>query len=318
MQGYILRRLAQMVPVFLLAVILNFVLINMAPGDPAVVLAGEHAPLEYIEELRASYGLSEPLPTRLWAYLSALARGDLGYSFAFRRPVMNVILERVQATLLLVVASQFFSIVGGTMLGAIAAWRERRFTDRVISYGTLLLYCMPVFWTGLMLILIFAVKLKWLPSSGMYSFLAFDIPRWLDVSRHLILPASCLFLYTLPIYTRLTRSTVLEIAQEDYVTTARAIGFPEWVVYLKHALRNALLPTVSVAGLSLSSLLTGSLLVETVFAWPGLGRLVYEAVGNRDFPVLMGGFLVATVIVIIGSLITDIVYTMLDPRVSYT
>lgn len=307
-----------MLPVLLLAVALNFVLINTAPGDPALVLAGEHAPQAYIDELRRSYGLDEPMINRLGAYLNRLVRGDLGYSFAYRRPVLDVILERVQATMLLVLSSQFLSIVIGTLLGAIAAWQHRRLLDALISYGTLLLYCLPVFWIGLLLMLVFSVRLQWLPSSGMYSFLAFDTPRWLDLTRHLILPATCLFLYTLPIYTRLARSSVLEVAQEDYINTARGIGFPERVVYLRHALRNALLPTVSVAGLSLSSLLTGALLVETVFAWPGLGRLVYEAVTSRDFPMLMGGFLFATVLVIVGSLIADIVYTMLDPRVSYT
>lgn len=318
MQQYILRRVFQMLPVFLIAVVINFFLISAAPGDPAVVLAGENAPRAYVEELRASYNLDAPIWERLWKYLLTLFQGDLGFSYAYRQPVLSVILSRVPATLLLVFASQGFAIVLGSLLGAVAAWQKNRLADRVISYGTLVLYCLPVFWLGLMLILIFAVHLRVLPSSGMYSFMAWDTPRWLDVARHLILPASCLFLYTLPIYVRLTRSTVLEVAQEDYVTTARAIGFRERTVYLRYALRNALLPTVSVAGLSLSSLLTGALLVETVFAWPGLGRLVYDAVGVRDYPVLMGGFVFATVLVIVGSLITDVIYTMLDPRVAYS
>ncbi len=318
MQRYILRRLVQMIPVVLLAVVLNFVIITLAPGDPAVVIAGDQAPESFIAELHKSYGLDDPLPVRLAAYLGRLAHGDLGFSFSYQRPVASLLTERLSATLLLVLTAELLAITLGTWLGAIAAWQHRRPLDGAISAASLVLYCMPVFWTGLLLILLFAVELHWLPSSGMTSLLAFDIPRWLDVARHLVLPASCLFLYTLPTYIRLTRASVLEVAGEDYVTTARAIGYPEHRVYLRHALRNALLPTVTVAGMSLSSLLTGALLVETVFAWPGLGRLMFEAVGTRDYPVLMGGFLFATLLVVVGNFITDLVYTCLDPRVALT
>ncbi len=318
MQRYVLRRLLQMIPVVLLAVVLNFLIISLAPGDPAVVMAGDQAPDSFIAELHKSYGLDDPLPVRLATYIGRLAQGDLGYSFSYQRPVGGLLLERLTATLLLVLTSELLAIVVGSWLGAIAAWQHRRALDKAISTASLLLYCMPVFWTGLMLILLFAVELRWLPSSGMTSLLAFNIPRWLDVARHLILPATCLFLYTLPTYIRLTRASVLGVAKEDYVTTARAIGYTERKVYLRHALRNALLPTVTVAGLSLSSLLTGALLVETVFAWPGLGRLMFEAVGTRDYPLLMGGFLFATLMVVIGNFITDLLYHYLDPRVSLT
>jgi peptide/nickel transport system permease protein len=317
MGRYVLRRIAQMVPVALLVVVLNFVLITLAPGDPALVLAGVEAPQSYVDELRHNYGLDQPVPARLAAYLGRLVQGDLGYSFAYRRPVADLLVERTRTTLLLVLASQVLSIIAGTWLGAVAAWRHRRALDRVISYGSLLLYCMPVFWTGLLMIMLFSVELKWLPSAGMVSFAAWKIPRWLDVARHLVLPSATLFLYTLPVYVRITRASVLEVAREDYITTARAVGYPERVVYLRHALRNALLPTVTVAGMSLSSLLTGALLVETVFAWPGLGQLMFEAVRGRDFPVLMGGFIFATLLVLAGNLITDLIYARLDPRVTY-
>lgn len=317
MPHYVLRRILQVFPVVLFACIFNFLLITLAPGDPAVVMAGEHAPAEYIEELRKAYGLDQPVLHRLVLYLGALVQGDLGFSFAYRRPVLDILLERVGATLLLVLTSQAFSIVVGTWLGAYAARHAKRWPDFIISYGTIMLYCMPSFWIGLMLILVFAVHLQWLPSAGMVSFLAFDRPVWLDVGLHMILPATCLFLATLPIYAKLSRASVLEVAREDFITTARAIGFSERVVYMRHALRNALLPTVTVAGYSLSALLTGALLVETVFAWPGLGRIMFEAVSARDYPVLMGGFLFATFLVIIGNLIVDILYTYLDPRVVY-
>ncbi|MBF9233825.1 ABC transporter permease [Microvirga alba] len=318
MLRYLARRILQIFPVVLLAVMMNFLLINLAPGDPAVVMAGEHAPVEYIAELRKSYGLDAPVLERLGTYLVKLMHGDLGYSFAYRRPVLELLLERAQATMLLVLISQFFSILLGTWLGAYAARHHNRIADKLISYGTILLYCMPIFWIGMMLIMIFAVKLQWLPSSGMTSFMSFGRPRWIDIAIHMILPATCLFLHTLPIYAKLARASVLEVAREDFITTARAIGFSERVVYMRHALRNALLPTVTVAGLSLSALLTGALLVETVFAWPGLGRLMFEAVSARDYPVLMGGFLFATLLVIIGNFIVDVIYTYLDPRVIYS
>lgn len=318
MRRYVLRRLLQMIPVIALVTVLNFILIHSAPGDPAVVLAGDHAPLEYIEELRKSYGLDQPLLTQLRIYLGKLIQGDLGYSYAYRRPVLDVVLERLVPTLLLLVTSQLLAIVVGTFLGAMAARHHGAAVDHSISGVALLLYSIPVFWSGLMLILVFAVRLHWLPSSGMFSFRAQDQPLWLDVLRHMVLPVTALFLYILPTYIRLTRESVLEASQEDFITTARAVGFPERVVYIKHALRNALLPIVTVAGLSLSALFAGALLTETVFGWPGMGRLMYEAVVQRDFPILMGGFLFTSILVIVGTFVTDLVYTMLDPRVRYS
>jgi peptide/nickel transport system permease protein len=307
-----------MFPVILLVTILNFLLIHAAPGDPAAVLAGDHAPLEYITELRKSYGLDKPLLTQLFVYLGKLVRGDLGFSYAYRRPVLEVVAERLQATLLILLTSQVVAIVVGTLLGALAARYHGSLADTIISGIALLLYSIPVFWMGLMLILIFAVRLGWLPSSGMFSFGPSSQKEWVDVGRHLVLPVVALFLYILPTYVRLARESVLEVAQEDFVTTARAIGYPERVVYVKYALRNALLPVVTVAGLSLSSMFAGALLTETVFGWPGMGRLMYEAVIQRDFPVLMGGFLLTTVMVVVGSFVTDLLYTYLDPRVRYS
>lgn len=318
LQRYVLRRLFQMVPVVIMVTIFNFLLIHAAPGDPALALAGDYAPLEYIAELRHSYGLDQPILTQLGIYLGKLAHGDLGYSYAYRRPVMDVILQRVGPTLLLILLSQGLAIVVGTLLGAIAARYKGTPFDAAATGITLVLYCIPVFWMGLVLILVFAVNLHWFPTSGMISFAGSAVPRWLDVARHLVLPVTALFLYDLPTYARLTRSSIMEVDNEDYITTARAVGYQERVVYVRHALRNALLPTVTVAGLSLSSVFAGALLTETVFGWPGIGRLMYDAVSQRDFPVLMGGFLFTSVLVVIGSLVTDLVYTLLDPRVTYS
>lgn len=317
MGRYLVRRVAQIAPVILALVIFNFVLVHIAPGDPATALAGDSAPLEYVEKLRTSYGLDQPLYTQLFIYLQKLVQGDLGYSFAYRKPVLDVLVSRINPTLLLVGVSQLLAIPLGIVLGAAAARRRNGWFDNILSASMLALYSVPVFWLGLVFILFFAVHAQWLPSSGMMNFSYGRPPDPWDIARHLVLPLSVLVLHSLPIYARITRESVIEAAQDDSVTTARAIGYPDGTVFRRFALRNALLPVTTVAGLSLSSLFAGALLVETVFAWPGMGRLMYDAVAQRDFPVLMGGFLFTSLMVVVGSLATDIVYVYLDPRVVY-
>jgi len=319
MRRYALRRVAQIVPVMLFIAIVNFLIIHLAPGDPAAALAGEGAPQEFIEALRVDYGLDKPLIEQLGVYLGTLLQGDLGYSFAYRRPVVEVIVERLPATLLLVLGSQIPAIVLGTLLGAFSARHYPSKIDSIVTGVSLSLYAMPIFWSGLLLILIFAVTLRWLPASGMFSFTAppDGIGRVIDIAQHMVLPATALFLYSLPQYVRLTRASVIDIMREDFITTARAIGYSENVVFLKHALRNAMLPAVTVAGLSLSFVFAGALLTETVFGWPGLGRLMYEGVLKRDYPILMGVFLVTSALVLIVGILTDLIYATLDPRVSY-
>ncbi|BDF72218.1 ABC transporter permease [Oscillospiraceae bacterium] len=315
---YVVRRLLQMIPVILAVTILNFLIINCAPGDPVTVLAGENASQAYMDELREAYGLNESMPKRLVIYLGKLVQGDLGESYTYKKPVSEIIGEKMKVTLLLVLLSEVATIVVGTLLGAFAARREGKWQDTLISNGSMMLYCMPVYWLGMLLILLFAVKLRWLPSSGMYSFGVQQFSKTVDLIRHLILPATALFLVHLPTYIKLTRSSVVEVAQEDYINTARAIGYSEKVVYRKHALRNALLPTVTMAGMSLSTVFSGALLTETVFSWPGMGRMIYDGVAARDYPIIMGGFLVTAILVVVGSFITDLVYMYLDPRVVHS
>ncbi len=315
---YVVRRLLQMIPVILAVTILNFLIINCAPGDPVTVLAGENASQAYMDELREAYGLNESMPKRLVIYLGKLVQGDLGESYTYKKPVSEIIGEKMKVTLLLVLLSEVATIVVGTLLGAFAARREGKWQDTLISNGSMMLYCMPVYWLGMLLILLFAVKLRWLPSSGMYSFGVQQFSKTVDLIRHLILPATALFLVHLPTYIKLTRSSVVEVAQEDYINTARAIGYSEKVVYRRHALRNALLPTVTMAGMSLSTVFSGALLTETVFSWPGMGRMIYDGVAARDYPIIMGGFLVTAILVVVGSFITDLVYMYLDPRVVHS
>ena len=311
--------MVQIFPVMLFIAVINFVLIHSAPGDPAAALAGEGASQEFIEALRIDYGLDQPLINQLGTYLATLLRGDLGYSFGYRRPVLEIIVERLPATMLLVLASQIPAIVVGTLLGAYSARHYPSRIDSALTGVSLSLYAVPIFWSGLLLILVFAVWLRWLPASGMFSLQAptEGLGRWLDIARHMALPSTALFLYTLPQYVRLTRASVIEIMREDFITTARAIGYSENVVFFRHALRNALLPAVTVAGLSLSFVFAGALLTETVFGWPGMGRLMYEGVLKRDYPLLMGVFFVTSALVLVVGILTDLLYAKLDPRVSY-
>lgn len=312
---YIGRRILQMIPVMIFVIILNFLIINFAPGDPVTVLAGENATKEYMEHLTEKFGLNEPIHKRLGIYIWNLAHGDLGESYTYQESVSVILKQKLKVTLMLVLISETVTIIFGTFLGALAARYRGKFIDNTISNISMVIYCLPVFWIGMILILFFAVKLQWLPSSGMYSFGNDDISKTMDLFKHMILPGTTLFLAQIPIYIKITRSSVVEVAQEDFIRTARAIGYNEKVVYRKFALRNALLPTVTIAGMSLSTLFTGSLLTETVFSWPGMGRMIFDAVLSRDYPLIMGGFTVTTLLVIIGTLITDLIYTYLDPRV---
>lgn len=320
MAGYIIRRIIQMIPVILIIIVFNFTLIHLAPGDPATVLAGENATKEYIEAARKRYGLDKPLYEQLGIYLAGILTGDLGYSFAFSRPVIRLIAERIPATVLLVFTSQILSLVFGTLMGAFSAKKYGTKIDIAISSVSILMYSMPIYWFGLVLILVFGITFPVFPIWGMVSMgmglTGFDYVK--DLLWHLFLPALTLSgVWLTPLFTRLARSSVIEVMKEDYVTVARAKGLTENTVFFKHALRNALLPSVTQAGLLLGFVLGGALMTETVFAWPGLGRFMYEAVFRRDYPVLMGLFLVTSVTVVIAGLITDVVYGFLDPRVVY-
>ncbi len=317
---YIVRRLLEMIPVILVIIVLNFVIIRLAPGDPAVVLAGEYASTEYIQAVRQAYDLDKPLLTQLTTYLGHVLQGDLGRSYQYNRPVIEVIANRIPATLLLVLTAQVLGLLLGSLLGTYAARRYPSRTDTALAVGSLAWYSMPIFWIGMMLVLVFAVNLRWFPSSGMRNVLseAEGIAALPDLLHHMVLPTlSMVFGWTLPTYLRLTRASVLELAREDFATTARAKGLGENAVYFKHILRNALLPTVTVAGLYLGMTLTGAVLTETVFSWPGIGRLLYDAVLSRDYPLLMGVFIISSCLVVVASLLTDIVYAFLDPRVTY-
>jgi peptide/nickel transport system permease protein len=320
MPRYILRRILQAVPLLLGILIINFTLIHLAPGDPIYLLAGDAGDAAYFAAMRAKFGLDQPIPTQLGLYLLNAAQGQFGYSFAYTRPVFEVIWSRVPATLLLMGGSLILSTALGIWMGIVSARRAHSALDVGISVGTLLGYGMPAFWLAQLLVLVFAIWLGWFPIQGMVNVRAdhTGLAFVADVLHHLFLPMLTLTLLHLALVARLTRTGLREELSEDYVRTAYAKGLFDAQVIHRHALRNALLPVVTAVGSHIPSLFTGAVLTEIIFAWPGIGRLLYDATLNRDYPLLMGIFLLVAVTVILANLVTDILYTFLDPRVRYS
>jgi peptide/nickel transport system permease protein len=316
---FILTRLLQAVPVVLGVVVLNFLLLQLAPGDAATVLAGEAggAPAEYIEQLRARFGLDKPILVQLGLYLKNILFLDLGFSFRNNSPVLGLILDRLWPTLLLMGATLVISVGGGVLLGVVAAIGVRTWRDHLISVAAVIAYATPLFWVGLMLILAFSIRLDWFPTSGMEDVVAFHEgwARVVDIAHHLVLPTITLSLFYLALYTRLMRATVLEQRGAEYATTARAKGLTERAITMRHVLRNALLPIVTMAGVQVGALLGGSVVVETVFAWPGLGQLAFQSLFARDFNLLLGIFFLSACLVVIVNIVVDVIYVLLDPRI---
>jgi ABC-type dipeptide/oligopeptide/nickel transport system permease component len=316
---YVVWRIVQAVPLLAGLLVLNFFLIHLAPGDPIYTLAGQSGDERYYAEMRARFGLDRPLLEQLTRYVGNMLGGDFGYSFAFRQPALQVVLARIPATLLLMVPGLTLATVVGIWLGVEAGRRSTGWIDTGISIVTLIGASMPAFWLGQLLILVFAYSLGVLPVQGMstarggYQGFAYA----LDVARHMVLPVMTLGLLQLALITRLTRTAVADVLVEEYVRTARAKGLRDGSVVYGHAFRNALLPVVTTIGGQIGTLMAGAALTEIVFAWPGLGRLLYEATLGRDYPLLMAAFLILSVAVVLANLLTDLAYAALDPRVRY-
>ncbi|MBV7487010.1 ABC transporter permease [Bordetella sp. BOR01] len=322
--SFFISRLSKALVVVLGVVIINFFMIRLAPGDPAAVLAGQAGAGDatYVENLRAEFGLDQPLLTQLWLYLKGVFQLDLGFSYRNHVPVLDLILERLPATFLLMSCAFLFSIVFGVLLGVIAAKarysNKRRWIDSSVMTGALLLYATPLFWLSLMGILLFSVLLGWLPAFGMESVGA-SLTGWArvrDVAMHLVLPTVTLGCFFMAVYVRLTRASMLEVIGMDFVKTARAKGVSPNRVIRTHVLRNALLPVVTFAGIQLGQMAGGAILTETVFAWPGIGRLMFDALLQRDYQLLLGIFLVTSIMVVVFNLLTDLLYRYIDPRIS--
>ena len=317
---YALRRVAQAIPLILIIIGINFALIHAAPGDPVDVLMGSsEADPAMVAELRADFGLDQPIPVQLVRYYAKVLTLDLGESFRYREPVLDLIASRLPATLLLMGTAIVVSTLIAVALGVVAALRPYSVLDNATTFMALAGYSMPVFWLGQLLLIVFALGLDWFPAQGMVSIRApaEGFARVLDIAHHLVLPALTYSLYHLALMFRLTRAKMQEVLQQDFIQTARAKGLSESQMIFSHALRNAMLPIVTVLGLNFGFMLAGSVLTETVFAWPGTGRLLYEAILARDYPVLMGLFVCLSSMVVAVNLATDIAYALIDPRVVY-
>lgn len=319
---YAARRLLQAVPVVILIMISTFLLLKLAPGDTVDALVGDMggADAAFIERLRIEYGLDQPLYVQLWRYMAKLAMFDFGWSFVYEQPVSTVLMDRLGTTLLLMATSLSIAFTLGVILGAFAARRANSVADNVISVLGLVFYATPSFFLSLMLILLFSVKLGWLPVGGIKTIAAF-YTGWdhvWDVARHLMMPTAALSLIYLAFYMRLMRASVIEVADQEYVRTARAKGAGETRLMIHHIMRNALLPVVTLLGLQFSTVLGGSIVVETIFTLPGLGQLAYQSVIQRDLNILMGIVFLCSAIVVIVNFLTDLLYARLDSRIELT
>jgi len=302
---FLALRALLLVPTLLGVLVVAFLLLHVAPGDPVQAMVGERADPETLARLRQELHLDDPLPARFAQYAGGILRGDLGNSYITGRPILTDLLQRFPATLKLALAAMGLAVTLGILVGVVGAWRAGAWFDRVMTLGAYLGVSFPVYWVGLLLILFFAVWLRWLPPSGSGG-LAF-----------LVLPALALGMRSIAVIARMTRAAMQEVLQADYIRTARAIGVGEARVVLHHGLRNALLPVLTVIGLDFGSYLTGSILTETIFSWPGVGRYVLNAIDKRDLPAIQGSILFLSVVFVLVNLLTDLLYAKADPRVAY-
>jgi peptide/nickel transport system permease protein len=310
---YVLRRLLALVPVALVVATVGFVLIHLAPGDPAAIIAGPDAPADDVAQIRRTLGLEQPLHVQLVRWYVRLVQGDLGQSIFLRKPVLDAILDRAEPTVLLTLSATLVAVLIGVPAGVISARHHNTATDQTFMMLALLGISIPNFLLGLLFVLVFGVWLRWFPVAG-YSPLE---DGWLATARSLVLPAFALGLVQSALIARIARSSMLDVLREQFITTGRAKGLGERVVVYKHALRNALVPTVTVIGISFAVLISGAVVVETVFNIPGLGRLVVSAVSRRDYPVVQGVVLVIGGVYMLVNLLVDLSYLVIDPRVKY-
>jgi ABC-type dipeptide/oligopeptide/nickel transport system permease component len=329
--AFVLKRLLTLVPTFFGLTILVFCLVKLIPGDPALVMLGEHATPEAVKQLRAEMGLDRPVTTQYFTYIGHVLQGDFGRSIRTRERINVEIAEKFTATMELAVIALFIACVIGIVAGVVSAVRQYSAFDHISMVGALVGVSMPIFWLALILIWFFGVSLEWLPVSGRLS-VEHDVDAvtgiymldtliqgnweifW-DLVKHIALPAVALSTIPMAIIARITRSSMLEVLRNDYIRTAQAKGLNEFTVVMKHAFTNALIPLITVIGLQFGRLLGGAVITETIFAWPGIGRWVLEAVFARDFPAIQGGVLVVAMSFVIINMIIDILYGVIDPRI---
>lgn len=309
MLKYTLKRLLQLIPTLLIVVLIIFVITRVVPGNPAAVMLGPQASVQDVEKLEEELGLNNSIWTQMLDYLKGLLKGDLGKSYYYNEPVIDIISERFPNTLLLSVFSMFLSLLIGIPAGVISATKQYSKFDYITMVLALIGISMPVFWLGLMLVLIFSVKLGWLPSVGIGE------AGFIDGLKHIILPGLSLAIISAGVFARFTRSSMLDIIKEDYIKTARAKGLREKIVIWKHAFKNALPPIITIIGIQFSSLLSGAILTETIFSWPGMGKLIVDSIEKRDYSLVQGGVLFVAFVYVVINLIVDISYALLNPKI---
>jgi peptide/nickel transport system permease protein len=320
MRKFIVRRLFQLIPLLIGVSLLSFFVMHLAPGDPTALFTDPNIEPAELARIRANWGLDKPIIVQYFYWLGNALRGNFGTSYMTGQPVINEILERIPNTLLLMISSYILTLLITIPLGVISAVKKGSWFDNLVTFLSFAGMATPSFWLGLMLMLVFAVNLRWLPAVGMYDPLLQDpniIVRVLDVIKHMILPLTTMTLLSLAGITRYQRAAMLEVLNQDFVRTARAKGLPERIVIFKHALRNALIPIVTILGLSLPSLFGGAFIIETIFAWPGMGRLGVLAIFQRNYPLIMGIVVFSAVLIMLGNLFADVGYALVDPRIRY-
>ncbi len=314
MLKYLLRRLLALIPVLIGVSVLVFLILHLSPGDPAQIILGPKATQQSLDALRHQLGLDLPLYKQYYQWITNILKGDWGRSIQLKREVLPLVLTRFKATVILTSFASFIAISFGLLAGIVSATRQYSLWDRLLMFMALVGFCLPVFWLGLILQIYFGLKLSWLPVSGMYPPGQAGLG---GILKYLILPGFSLAAASMAEIARMTRSSMLEVIRQDYVRTARAKGLSERVVIYSHALKNALIPVITVAGMQIGFLLSGAVLVEIVFAWPGIGTLMVNGILARDFPLVQGTILLVATTYVFVNLIVDIVYAFLDPRISY-
>ncbi|WP_027632947.1 ABC transporter permease [Clostridium hydrogeniformans] len=312
MGKYIFKRIVQTIPMLIIISIISFAIIKMAPGDPVRSYVTPDMKAEDIERVRENLGLNKPVHIQYLSWLKKTVKGDFGYSLINYRPVAKEISERVPATLLLMGASLFLALILGITFGLISAFYHNKIIDKVISIITYIGISIPSFWFAMVLIVVFSVKLNLLPSVGMHSV---GEDSFLDVLKHTIMPTLVLSFYNTSVISRYLRSSTIKEMKEDYVRTAKGKGLSSRVIFLKHILRNSMLPIITILGMSLPDLVTGAFITETIFGWPGMGRLGIQAIFSFDYPIIMAITMISSLLLIVGNLISDILYGIVDPRI---
>lgn len=314
MGKYILKRLVDLLPTIFVVAIIVFVITRLIPGDPAAVMLGPQASVEDIQELRDDLGLNEPLHTQFLQYIGDLAQGDFGVSLTYNQPVISLIMDRFPNTLVLAFSALVIALLIGIPAGIISASKQNSVMDYTVMIISLIGVSIPIFWLGVMLVLYFSVNLGWFPATGMGTM----DEGFITYIKHLVLPSITLATIPMATFARITRSSMLEVISQDYIKTARAKGLKEFFVIGKHAFKNSLTPILTVLGMQVSALLGGAVLTETIFSWPGMGRLIVDAIDKRDFVVVQGTVLFIAIIFVLVNLLIDVLYKIVNPRVNYS